>query len=187
LTSLLAVLCRCDDYEDIADWAAARAQWLATFLDLPADEHGPARRMPHADTFERLFRRTRPVASQRAFIAFTQGLAEASAGRLIAIDGKTLRGSVDCGGRKAAIHMIHAWDQHNHLVPGQLAVEDSGAAAGLLRKTTTSPPSFQCRTTCRSTPARLVTDAFVDFYEFPYPGRHATPQGCKASIEHKRL
>jgi predicted transposase YbfD/YdcC len=31
---------------------------------------------------------------------------------------------MDMGGRKAAIHMVHAWDQHNHLVLGQLAVED---------------------------------------------------------------
>ncbi len=120
--TLLAVLCRCDDYDEIACWAQERAQWLATFLDLPQDEHGP--RTPHADTFERVFRRIRPAALERAFIAFTQGLAEVSAGRLVAIDGKTLRGSIDCGGRKAAIHMVHAWDQHNHLVLGQLAVDD---------------------------------------------------------------
>jgi len=119
--TLLAVLCRCEDYDEIACWAEHRADWLATFLDLPRGEHGP--RTPHADTFERLFRRIRPAALERAFIAFTEGLAEASAGRLVAIDGKTLRGSMDMGGRKAAIHMVHAWDQHNHLVLGQLAVE----------------------------------------------------------------
>ena len=119
--TLLAVLCRCDDYDEIACWAEVRAEWLSRFLDLPLDEHGP--RTPHADTFERTFRRIRPAALERAFIAFTQGLAEASAGRLVAIDGKTLRGSVDCGGRKAAIHMIHAWDEHNRLVLGQLAVD----------------------------------------------------------------
>lgn len=120
--TLLAVLCRCDDYEDIAGWVAVRADWLATFLDLPVGKHGP--RTPHADTFERVFRRIRPAALERAFIAFTQGLAEASAGRLVAIDGKTLRGSIDCGGRKAAIHMVHAWDQHNRLMLGQWAVEE---------------------------------------------------------------
>ena len=119
--TLLAVLCRCDDYDEIACWCGERADWLATFLDLPEGEQGP--RTPHADTFERVFRRIRPTALERAFIAFTEGLAEASAGRLVAIDGKTLRGSIDCGGRKAAIHMVHAWDQQNHLVLGQLAVE----------------------------------------------------------------
>ena len=120
--TLLAVLCRCDDYEEIACWAERRADWLAGFVDLPTGEHGP--RTPHADTFERVFRRIKPAAMERVFIAFTEGLAEASAGRLVAIDGKTLRGSVDLGGRKAAIHMVHAWDQHNHLVLGQLAVEE---------------------------------------------------------------
>ena len=120
--TLLAVLCRCDDYDEIACWCSERADWLATLLELPEGEHGP--RTPHADTFERVFRRIRPTALERAFIAFTEGLAEASAGRLVAIDGKTLRGSIDCGGRKAAIHMIHAWDQQNRLVLGQLAVEE---------------------------------------------------------------
>jgi predicted transposase YbfD/YdcC len=120
--ALLGVLCRCEDYDEIACWARERTTLLATFLDLPCDEQGP--RTPHADTFERLLRRLDPVAFERAFIAFTQGLAEASQGRLIAIDGKSLRGSVDQGGRKAAIHMINAWDEHNHLVLGQLAVDE---------------------------------------------------------------
>ena len=121
--TLLAVLCRCDDYDEIACWCEQRVEWLAEFLDLPTGER--ARRTPHADTFERIFRRIDPKALQEAFIAFTAGVAEASNGRLIALDGKTLRGSVDHGGRKAAIHMVHAWDQRNRLVLGQLAVDEN--------------------------------------------------------------
>jgi len=46
--TLLAEQCRCDDCEGIADWAAARAGWLATFLGLPAPSRsrlvaGPSR------------------------------------------------------------------------------------------------------------------------------------------------
>lgn len=121
--ALLASLCRCEDYDEIACWAEQRADWLSLFLDLPADERGP--RTPHADTFERVFRVMNASAFAKVLIAFTQGLAVASRGRLIAIDGKTLRRSVDQGGRKAALHMINAWDQHNHLVLGQLAVNES--------------------------------------------------------------
>lgn len=120
--ALLAVLCRCEDYDEIACWAQHRAVWLATFLDLPVDDQGP--RTPHADTFERVFRKLRPAGLERVFVAFTQGMAGASPGRHIAIDGKALRGSIDAGGRKAAIHMVHAWDQQNGLVLGQVAVED---------------------------------------------------------------
>jgi predicted transposase YbfD/YdcC len=44
-------------------------------------------------------------------------------GEILAIDGKTLRGSYDTGSEKAAIHMVNAWAVHNRLVMGQLKVD----------------------------------------------------------------
>ena len=116
--TLLAVLCRCDDYEEIAGWVLARHDWLVQVLGLPAD------RSPCRKTFERLFRRLDPQVLQRCFIALTARLAEASKGRLIAIDGKTLRGSFDQAHRKLPIHLVHAWDRANGLMLGQVAVDD---------------------------------------------------------------
>jgi len=116
--ALMAVLCRCDDYEEIASWVAARHDWLVEVLDLPAD------RTPCRKTFERLFRRLDPAALQRCFIALTARLAQASQGRLIPIDGKTLRGSFDHAHRSLPIHLVHAWDRANGLMLGQIAVAD---------------------------------------------------------------
>lgn len=116
--TLLAVLCRCDDYEEIAGWVAARHDWLVDILGLPAD------RTPCRKTFERLYRRLDPAALGRCFIELTEQLAEASQGRLIAIDGKTLRRSFDQAHRQLPIHMVHAWDQANGLMLGQLTVEE---------------------------------------------------------------
>lgn len=116
--TLLAVLCRCDDYEEIASWVAARHDWLVDILGLPAD------RTPCRKTFERLYRRLDPAALGRCFIELTEQLANASQGRLIAIDGKTLRRSFDQAHRQLPIHMVHAWDQHNGLMLGQMAVEE---------------------------------------------------------------
>lgn len=116
--TLLAVLCRCDDYEEIAGWVAARHAWLIEVLGLPAD------RTPCRKTFERLFRRMDPAALTGCFIELTTRLAEASAGRLIAIDGKTLRGSFDHAHRSLPIHLVHAWDRANGLMLGQIAVAD---------------------------------------------------------------
>ena len=42
-------------------------------------------------------------------------LAEASSGRLIAIDGKTIRRSFDKADSRAAIHMVSAWCETNHV------------------------------------------------------------------------
>jgi predicted transposase YbfD/YdcC len=116
--TLLAVLCRCDDYEEIASWVAARHDWLIDILGLPAD------RTPCRKTFERLYRRLDPAALGRCFIELTEQLAEASQGRLIAIDGKTVRRSFDQAHRQLPIHMVHAWDQANGLMLGQMAVEE---------------------------------------------------------------
>jgi len=54
--TLMAVLCRCDDYEEVAGWVAARHDWLVEVLGLPADL------TPCRKTFERLFRRLDPEA-----------------------------------------------------------------------------------------------------------------------------
>jgi hypothetical protein len=43
-------------------------------------------------------------------------------GQVIAIDGKTLRGSFDKASNKSAIHMISAWASANSISLGQLVV-----------------------------------------------------------------
>lgn len=115
--TLMAVLCRCDDYEEVASWVLARHAWLVQVLDLPAD------RAPCRKTFERLFRRLDPTALTGCFIELTARLAQAWDGRLIAIDGKTLRGSFDHAHRSLPIHLVHAWDRANGLMLGQIAVD----------------------------------------------------------------
>jgi predicted transposase YbfD/YdcC len=47
-----------------------------------------------------------------------------TAGQVVAIDGKTLRGSADKTNGKAALHVVSAWASENALVLGQFAVDD---------------------------------------------------------------
>ena len=49
---------------------------------------------------------------------------EVTENRLIAIDGKTLRGSYDRRDGKAAIHMVSAWASENKLSLGQVVVDE---------------------------------------------------------------
>src|SRR5690606_7388969 len=101
-----------------AAWVKVRRDWLGPLLDLPEG------RTPCRKTFERLFRQLDPKPLQTCFIQLTQALATVSKGRLIAIDGKTLRGSFDHAHRELPIHLVHAWDKANGLMLGQIAVDD---------------------------------------------------------------
>ena len=45
-------------------------------------------------------------------------------GETIAIDGKTMRGSVDKAMERSAIHMVSAWASENKLVLGQIKTNE---------------------------------------------------------------
>lgn len=114
--AICAVICGADEFSATAEFGRAKRKWFKKFLRLP---HG----IPSADTFERVFARLDPEAFERCFVSWIQALAGSSNGELIAIDGKSLRGSLDRAGKKAAIHMVSAWASGNRLCFGQLATE----------------------------------------------------------------
>lgn len=114
--TVCAVICGADGWAEVEDFGRAKAGWLRTFLKLP---HG----IPSHDTLGRVFARLDPQALEICFMSWFKHLAKINRGQLIAIDGKTLRRSFDTVSNKAAIHMVSAWCQTNHLVLGQLATE----------------------------------------------------------------
>jgi predicted transposase YbfD/YdcC len=114
--AILAVMCRSDDWEEVVLYGRANQPWLESFLELPNG-------IPCEDTFSRLFARINPDAFEKCFIQWTQSLASSSDGRLIAIDGKTLRHSFKHGWNKQMVHLVSAWCANNELVLGQLAVD----------------------------------------------------------------
>jgi predicted transposase YbfD/YdcC len=67
--------------------------------------------------------RLRPKAFQSCFVDWTRGVAEATDGEVVALDGKTARGSRDRRRAKQALHMVSARGCRNRLVLGQEATE----------------------------------------------------------------
>ena len=114
--TLCAVICGADSWTEIELFGKAKFDWLRTFLELPNG-------VPSHDTFGRVFCRLDPEQFEQCFLTWMQALAQASGGRLIAIDGKTLRRSFDKANNKAAIHMVSAWSETNRIVLGQLATD----------------------------------------------------------------
>ena len=115
--AICAVICGAETWVDVADFGRAKESWLRTFLELPNG-------IPSHDTFDRVFAVLAPKPFEGCFQAWVADLAGSSEGKLIAIDGKTLRRSLDRAGGKAAIHLVSAWVHENHAVFGQLRVED---------------------------------------------------------------
>jgi predicted transposase YbfD/YdcC len=115
--ALCAVVAGADSWDDIEEFGKAKHAWLKTFLALPNG-------IPSHDTFRRLFERLDPDEFQRSFLGWIEALHEATERQVIAIDGKALRRSFDRAGGKSALHMVHAWATANHLLLGQVAVDE---------------------------------------------------------------
>lgn len=117
LIAIMAVLCGADDWACVHRWAKAKRKWLVTFLDLSAG-------IPSRDTFRRVFAALDPDAFERCFLDWSAQLARITQGRLLAIDGKTIRRSFHRAQGRSALHLVSAWCQKNHVVLGQLATDD---------------------------------------------------------------
>jgi len=115
--SVAATLANADSWKQVEAFAIAREEWLRKFLTLP---YG----IPSHDTFERVNESIDPVQFSKCFAAWTQDIAERSSGTIIAVDGKTCRGSFDNQTPKKAIHIVNAWISSNSLILGQLKTSE---------------------------------------------------------------
>jgi len=115
--AICAIICGADAWTQVVKFGRCKIEWFKTFLALPNG-------IPSHDTFGRVFAVLNPDAFEQCFVTWMKTLSTASDGRLIAIDGKTIRRSVDTASDKAAIHMVSAWCETNHLVLSQVAVDD---------------------------------------------------------------
>jgi len=112
---ICATLCGIEGWEEMEDFACQREEWLRTFIPL---KNG----VPSHDTLRRVFSLLNPDEFQSCFIQWVDGLRSKN-GQVIAIDGKTVRGSKNEGKDIKAIHMVSAWACDNQLVLGQLKVD----------------------------------------------------------------
>jgi predicted transposase YbfD/YdcC len=117
-TSILAILCGYEDWEDVSMWTEANLSWLNP-LGICLEG------APSHDTYNRFFRFLDPDVMQRCFIQWTQSLVGKIQG-VIAIDGKTLRGSGEITSDVDAIHMVSAFATDNEIILGQLKTAGKG-------------------------------------------------------------
>jgi predicted transposase YbfD/YdcC len=115
--AICAVICSADTWVDVEAWGNAKLDWLRKYLPLPNG-------IPSHDTFGDVFGRLKPEQFETSFLSWVQAVMGATRGRIVAVDGKTLRRSHDRRLGKGAIHMVSAWATANHLMLGQVKVDN---------------------------------------------------------------
>jgi len=113
--TILATICGAQNWVEIEHWGHAKAEWLAEFLDLA---HG----IPSHDTFGRVFAVLDPASLQQAFVSWMQALVDLRQD-IVALDGKTIRRSLDSADGKGPIHVVNAWSSANEVVLAQFKVD----------------------------------------------------------------
>ena len=115
--AICAVVCGAEGWTDIETYGLAKYEWLKQFLELPNS-------IPSHDTFSRVFARLNPQQFQQCFLNWMRVINKMTSGKVIAIDGKSLRHSYDKEAGLNAIHMVSAWATENRLVLGQVKVNE---------------------------------------------------------------
>lgn len=114
---ILAVIAGAKGWDDMEVYAKSHETWLRQFLALPNGASSD-------DTFRRLFIRLNAKAFAACFTAWMSELVGSTAGKLVAIDGKTLRGSFDHASGRTPLHLVHAWVAENRVLLGQYATSE---------------------------------------------------------------
>lgn len=113
--ALLATICGAETWSQIRAFGTRKRKLLEELLPLPNG-------IPSTHTFQRVFVRLDPRGFEVAFRGWIGDLVQHHAGRLIALDGKTVRGSNKVP-RGRALHLVHAWAVENRLLLGQYATD----------------------------------------------------------------
>ena len=116
LLTLCGVICGCDGWNDIELFGKSKLDFLKRYLPF---NHG----IPSDDTLRRFFRRIDSAHFQELFITWVKTLSPGDiSNKVIAVDGKTSRGSAD--GDKKALHLVSAFACEAGLVLGQQATAE---------------------------------------------------------------
>jgi len=110
--TVCAVVSGAEGWEGIAEFGEEKLDWLRQYVDF---KNG----IPSHDCIAYVMQRLCPIRFRECFMNWTQSVTEKVGGEVIAIDGKTARGSRDRRHNRSPLHMVSAWASKSRLVLGQ--------------------------------------------------------------------
>lgn len=116
LVAVCAVLCGAENWSEVEEFGESKEAWLKQYLELPAG-------IPSHDTFARVFRLVDGQAFQERFLGWVEETFSIPRGQVIAVDGKTARGSRDSYRGQEAIHLVSAFAHTSGVLLGQRKVD----------------------------------------------------------------
>jgi predicted transposase YbfD/YdcC len=125
LPTICAVVSGADGREAIEDFVHDKLDWLRRFA--------PVRNgVPSHDGIANVVSRVSPKAFQACLLGWTRAVAQVTGGEVVAVDGKTARGSRKRG--RGPLHRVGARACANRLVLGQEATEEKSNAITAIPK-----------------------------------------------------
>ncbi|WP_240799191.1 ISAs1 family transposase, partial [Vibrio sp. F13] len=115
--TIAVVIASAEGWEDIEDFGEDNLEWLRQYGDFKQG-------IPVHDTIARVINLISAKQLQRCFTAWMKDCHEVTEGEVIAIEGKTLRGTYNKDKRCGAIHMVSAFSTANQVVLGQVKTAD---------------------------------------------------------------
>jgi predicted transposase YbfD/YdcC len=120
-----AVMSGLQEWDEIVDFGELKQEWLRKYRPF-------LNGIPSHDTLNRVMGLIRYEEFEAFFVVWATGFAGSLVGKLINIDGKKLRGSVNKreqqlpqkDGGKSAVHLVEAWCSELNVCLGQVKTED---------------------------------------------------------------
>ena len=119
---LLGVICGCETWIEIEDYAHAKYEWLKTILELPGG-------VPSNDTYRRLMTRMLPQKLEEAYRQWVLPYVGGCIGKHIAIDGNTICTASNYRlsneeTPEGKLHIISAWVREDGISLGQIKTDE---------------------------------------------------------------
>jgi predicted transposase YbfD/YdcC len=112
-----AVLSGMNDWTSISLFGRMKLSWLRQYYPY---QHG----IPSHDVLGKVFAALDPDEFSLCFSGWISSIAEITGGEVIAIDGKTMRGSAQKASGKSALHVVSAYASGNRICLGQRSVDE---------------------------------------------------------------